>query len=310
VRIAFWGTPQFAHTVLIALLDAGRDVVGVITQPDRPKGRGRKLQPPPVKLLAEERGVPVLQPEKPRGDEFMDTLGALAPDITVVAAYGHILRAEVLELPNLGSLNVHASLLPELRGAAPVNWAIIRGYSMTGVTIMRMVEALDAGPMLLKASFEIPPNATAGELTERLAELGAATLLEALTSIEEGQAEEIGQDDADATFAPKLGPDEVRIDWTLPAREIDRWVRGSDPTPAAWSQLGDARVRIFSPQVLDAGGAGNPGQVVRADPKEGLHVATGSGLLGVGEVQPAGKRRMVAADWIRGRGVTEGQQFS
>ncbi len=310
MRIAFWGTPQFAYSILAALLAAGRDVVGVITQPDRPKGRGRKLQPPPVKLLAEEHDLAVLQPERPRGEEFMATLTDLEPDITVVAAYGHILRAEVLALPPLGSFNVHASLLPELRGAAPVNWAIIRGHEETGVTIMRMVEAMDAGPMLLQARCAIGPEETAGELTERLAALGASAILEALDLIETGRAVERAQDDAQATLAPKLRPEDVRIDWTLPAEEIARWLRGADPVPAAWSQLGELRVQLFTPRVLAAPGVGDPGEVVSADPKLGLQVATGAGLLGIGQVQPAGKRRMDAADWIRGRGVSTGQRFN
>ncbi|HSG81522.1 MAG TPA: methionyl-tRNA formyltransferase [Gemmatimonadota bacterium] len=310
MRIAFWGTPQFAHSVLAALLAAGRDVVGVITQPDRPKGRGRKLQPPPVKLLAEEHGLPVLQPERPRGEEFMAALSDMRFDISVVAAYGHILRAEVLALPPLGSFNVHASLLPKLRGAAPVNWAIIRGHEETGVTIMRMVEAMDAGPMLLQARCMIGPEETAGELTKRLAELGAASLLEALGLIETGRAQEEAQDDAQATLAPKLRPDDVRIRWEMSAVEIARWIRGADPAPAAWSQLAELRVQLFAPRVIAEQVAGDPGDVVNADPRQGLQVATGAGLLGIGEVQPAGKRRMEAADWIRGRGVSRGQRFS
>lgn len=310
MRIAFWGTPQFAQSVLAALLAAGRDVVGVITQPDRPKGRGRKLQPPPVKLLAEEHGLPVLQPERPRGGEFMTALSDLRFDISVVAAYGHILRAEVLALPPLGSFNVHASLLPKLRGAAPVNWAIIRGHEETGVTIMRMVEAMDAGPMLLQARCMIGPEETAGELTKRLAELGAASLLEALGLIETGRAQEEAQDDAQATLAPKLRPEDVRIRWEMSAVEIARWIRGADPAPAAWSQLGELRVQLFAPHVIAERVAGDPGDVVNADPRQGLQIATGAGLLGIGEVQPAGKRRMEAADWIRGRGVSRGQRFS
>jgi methionyl-tRNA formyltransferase len=310
LRIAFWGTPQFAHTVLSALLESGRNVVGVITQPDRPRGRGRKLQPPPVKLLAQEFGVPVLQPEKPRGDEFMRALLALEPDISVVAAYGHILKAEVLGLPRLGSFNVHASLLPKLRGAAPVNWAIIRGHDETGVTIMRMVEAMDAGPMLLRLRCPIPPEATAGWLSERLAQLGGVAALEALSLIETGRAAEEEQDEDEASFAPKIGPEDVRIDWSTPAVEIERQIRGADPAPAAWSQLGELRLRIFAPRVIAESSPAEPGVVVHADPKAGLHVATGSGTLGIGEVQAAGKRRMDATDWIRGRGVNEGQRFS
>lgn len=310
MKIAFWGTPQFAHTILSALLTAGRDVVGIVTQPDRPRGRGRKLQPPLVKRLAEEHGLPVLQPEKPRGDEFMAALRGLAFDISIVAAYGHILRAEVLALPPLGSFNVHASLLPRLRGAAPVNWAIIRGHDETGVTIMRMVEAMDAGPMLRQARCPIEPQTTAGELTERLAALGGAALLETLELIEAGRASEEPQDDGQATFAPKLEADNVRVDWTRSAAEIGRWLRGADPAPGAWSQLGELRVKLFAPEVAAAGGEADPGVVVHADPKTGLLVATGSGVLRIGQVQPAGKRRMDAADWIRGRGVEEGQRFS
>jgi len=309
VRIAFWGTPRFADVVLRALVAAGRDVVGVVTQPDRPAGRGRKMQPPPVKLTAREAGIPVLQPERPWGDEFIADFRAFEPEISVVAAYGHILKPEVLELPRLGSFNVHASLLPKLRGAAPVNWAIIRGYVETGVTIMRMVERLDAGPMIARAHCAIDERTTAGALYAELSELGARTLLEALGLIEAGEAVEEEQDEAEASYAPKLGADDVKLDWSLPARELDRWIRGCDPVPGSWTELAGARVRIFAPQPTDEAAGVEPGVVVSADPRTGLAVATGSGVLRVGEVQPAGKRRMEAAEWIRGRGVTEGERF-
>ncbi len=310
MRIAFWGTPEFGRTVLQGLLEAGREVVGVVTQPDKPAGRGRKLQAPPVKLAAEAAGVPVLQPDRPRGGDFMSSLGALRPDISVVAAYGHILRPEVLALPPLGSFNVHASLLPELRGAAPVNWAIIRGYGESGVTIMKMVEAMDAGPMILKARCDLLPDITAGALTEQLAELGASAVLEALEMIEAGRCDGEAQNDDDATYAPKLTADDARVDWALPAVELDRWVRGTDPVPGAWTELQGLRVRLFAPRVIAETTESDPGVVVLADPRLGLHVATGSGTLGVGEVQPAGKRRMDAAGWIRGRGIEEGQRFT
>ncbi len=309
MRLVFWGTPQFADTVLRALIDAGREVVGVVTQPDRPAGRGRVLQPPPVKLTAAAAGIPVLQPERPWGEEFMASLRAREPDISVVAAYGHILKREVLDTPPLGSFNVHASLLPRLRGAAPVNWAIIRGHSETGVTIMRMVEQLDAGPMILKASCAISPDATAGALTARLAELGGEALLEALALIEAGAAVEVLQEETEASYAPKLSADDVRIDWSRPAEEIDRWIRGADPVPAAWTELGGLRVRVFVPRVVAAALAAGPGVVVTADPRGGLEVATGSGVIGIGQVQPAGKRRMEAVEWIRGRGIEQGSRF-
>jgi methionyl-tRNA formyltransferase len=309
VRIVFWGTPDFALTVLSGLLDAGRHVVGVVTQPDRPAGRGRKTSAPPVKLAAEEEGIPVLQPEKPRGDEFMGELSRLAPDVSVVAAYGHILRKEVLELPRLGSFNVHASLLPELRGAAPVAWAIIRGYEHTGITIMRMAEKLDAGAIIRRARCEIPAGITAGELTADLADLGARTLLEVLELIETGDADGEPQDESSATYAPKLTPEDVRIDWQRSAAEIERLIRGADPAPAAWTELGGLRVRVFAPRVSAGVGDAEPGVVVSAHPRSGLEVSTGQGILGVGQVQPAGKRRMDAVDWIRGRGVEAGQRF-
>jgi methionyl-tRNA formyltransferase len=309
VKILFWGTPDFGRTILQGLVDAGEQVVGVVTQPDRPAGRGRKLQPPPVKVAAEQEGIPILQPEKPRGEEFMEALRELAPDISVVAAYGHILRREVLDLPALGSFNVHASLLPELRGAAPVAWAIIRGYSETGVTIMRMVEKLDAGSMILQARCSIPPDITAGALTESLAELGGKALLDALDLIKAGKGEGQLQDDVAATYAPKLTVDDVRIEWSRSASELERLIRGADPAPAAWTELGDLRVRVFAPRIASEMCTAEAGVVVAADPRTGLEVATGSGLLSLGQVQPAGKRRMDAAEWIRGRGVEAGRRF-
>ncbi len=310
MRIVFWGTPQFADVTLRALLDDDRTVVGVVTQPDRPAGRGRKTRPPPVRATAEEAGIPVLQPDKPRGDQFMNALRQLTPDISVVAAYGHILRLEVLNLPRLGSINVHASLLPELRGAAPVNWAIIRGYTETGVSVMRMVEAMDAGPVVLRAPCKIGPETTAGQLESQLAQLGAQALIEALRLIESDKAAEETQDDEAATYAPKLSPDDAKIEWTRPAIELDRWIRGTDPSPGAWCEVGSVRVQLFGPRVVLDSGAAEPGTVVRADPRVGLEVATGSGTLGIGEVKPAGKRRMKAVEWIRGRGIEEGAKFS
>lgn len=309
MRVVFWGTPEFGLPTLRALLESEHQVAGVVTQPDRPAGRGRQLRPPPVKRLAQEQDVPVLQPEKPRGPEFMARFAELVPEVSVVAAYGEILQREVLDLPTLGSFNVHASLLPELRGAAPVNWAIIGGFQTTGVTIMRMVEALDAGPILLQRACPIRPGETAGALSDRLSELGAEALLEALTRIELGSVEERPQNEAEASYAPKLKPEDVHLDWALAADELERWIRGSDPWPGAWTKLDDSRVQLFQPEVLPRRAVERPGTVELADPRAGLEVACGQGVLRVGEVQPAGKRRMKAVEWIRGRGVQQGARF-
>jgi methionyl-tRNA formyltransferase len=324
VRILFWGTPDFAIPSLRALDDEGFEVVGVVTQPDRPAGRGRRLRPSPVKVVATDLGLPVLTPERPRGDEFMSEMGTLAPDLSVVVAYGHILRREVLDLPPLGSINVHASLLPELRGAAPINWAIVRGYEETGVTIMRMVEAMDAGPILHGIREPILPGETASELTIRLSELGAEALVEALTLLAAGEVTEEEQDHRMATLAPKVDRSSARIDWTQTASDVALLVRGMDAVPGAWCELSGVPVKLFRPRELHvelplglqgngspsvAGKGPGPGTVVAADGTNGLVVATGAGSLAFDEVQPPGKRRMQALEWIRGRGVRVGQRL-
>jgi methionyl-tRNA formyltransferase len=311
VKVLFWGTPEFAVPSLRALAEEGHEVVGVVTQPDRPAGRGRQPRGSPVKRVAlEEGGYPVLTPEKPRGEQFLAALRALQPEISVVVAYGHILRREVLDVPPLGSINVHASLLPELRGAAPINWAIARGYSVTGVTVMRMVEEMDAGPILFQAEETIEPRETASELTLRLSERGAEALVEALALLQIRSLEEREQDHARATFAPKVDRASARIDWTRDAVAVANHVRGMDEVPGAWSVLRGEPVKLFAPEPRAGGPAeGVVGTVVAADPGEGLAIQTGAGALVLGEVQPPGKRRMPAADWIRGRAVAVGDRF-
>lgn len=308
MRILFWGTPEFAVPSLRALDDEGFEVVGAVTQPDRPAGRGRKLKPSPVKEVAQAMGVPVLTPERPRGDDFMAELAALAPDLSVVVAYGHILRREVLDVPPMGSINVHASLLPELRGAAPINWAIARGHDTTGVTIMRMAEAMDAGPVLHTIAEPILPEETASELSVRLSELGAEALVEALALLVAGGLEEVEQDHERATFAPKVGRDVARVDWTRPAQEVAWHIRGMDAVPGAWSELDGQPVKLFRPRVVDDV-SGEAGHVLHADDGHGLVVAAGKGGVALDEVQPPGKRRMEAAAWIHGRGVQAGQRL-
>jgi methionyl-tRNA formyltransferase len=307
VKIVFWGTPAFSLPALRALGDEGHDVLAVVTQPDRPAGRGRELAKSAVKLEAEAEGIPVLQPEKANAPEFVAALRALAPDVSVVVAYGQILKPEVLSIPRHGSVNIHGSLLPGLRGAAPVQWAIIRGMETAGVTIMRMEAGLDSGPMLLRVEEPIEPDESACELSGRLAEIGAEALVEALALLEAGELVEEPQDHARATYAPKLGREQARIDWSLPAGEVSRWIRGLDDVPGAWSPLGaTGPVKLFRP-TRDASG-GEPGTVLEAR-ADGVVVACGEGSVVVREVQPPGKRRMNAADWVRGRGVAVGDRF-
>lgn len=312
MRVLFWGTPDFAVPTLRALSEEGHQVVGVVTQPDRPAGRGRRMTPSPVRRAAEEDDLPVLTPERPRGDDFLAELRALDPEISVVVAYGHILVREVLDLPERGSINVHASLLPALRGAAPVHWAIARGHDRTGVTVMRMVEAMDAGPILLQQEEPIGESETMSELAMRLSEVGAQTLIEALALMAVDAIEEREQDHERATYAPKVDRETARIDWSRPAVEVANLVRGMDAFPGAWSEREGRPVKLFRPTVLAAAevedGPG-PGDVVAADPDGGLVVAAGEGAVAFGELQPSGKRRMEAADWLRGRTVAVGDRF-
>lgn len=315
MRILFWGTPDFALPSLRALSGEGHEIVGVVTQPDRPAGRGRSPRPSPVKEEAADQGVPVLTPEAPKGEGFLRVLRDLGPELSVVAAYGLILRPEVLELPARGSVNVHASLLPELRGAAPVNWAIARGYERTGVTIMRMTEGMDEGPILLQREVEIASDETAGSLYYRLAEAGAELLVEALSLMELGELEPREQDHSRATYAPKVDRETARIDWSRPAREVANHVRGMDPVPGPWTEWDGGPLKLFRPEVPEADEEAygevesEPGTVLAADPDEGLVVATGEGAVALGEVQPAGKKRMEAAAWLRGGGPEPGDRF-
>ncbi|HET8654582.1 MAG TPA: methionyl-tRNA formyltransferase [Longimicrobiaceae bacterium] len=304
MRVLFWGTPAFSLPALRALTGEGHLVVGVVTQPDRPAGRGRHLGVSPVKECALAEGIPVLQPERARGEEFLQQIRALEPEVSVVVAYGQILRPEVLDLPPNGSINIHASLLPELRGAAPVHWAIVRGYDTTGVTIMRMEAGLDSGPILFQVPEPIRPDESSGDLGARLAEIGAEALIDTLAMLEVGEVDEVPQDEALATYAPKVGREVARLDWKRPAPQLSRWIRGLDPAPGAWSILDGAPVKLFAPRV--EAGSGEPGVVLAAHEAEGLLVAAGEGAVRILEVQPAGRRRMEAGAWVRGRGVRAG----
>jgi methionyl-tRNA formyltransferase len=318
MRILFWGTPDFAVPPLRALLGEGHDVVGVVTQPDRPRGRSRsQLDPSPVKVVALEEGLPVLQPERPRGDAFLAELAELAPALSVVVAYGHILPRVVIDAPPLGTLNIHASLLPALRGAAPIQASILAGHTETGVTIMRMVPALDAGPMLHVLRCPLGEDTTYGELHDQLAELGAVAIVQALALLQAGVAHEVPQDDAHATYAPKIDRASAQLDFAQPAPLVSRQVRAFDPRPGAHTTLHGTAVKCFGVRVLaatdaalrdDALRASRPG-TVRAIDGDGLVVRCGTGAVRLAGVQPAGKARLTPRDWQRGRGVQVGDQF-
>ncbi len=309
MRVVFFGTPEFAVPSLEALLGEGFDVLAVVTQPDKPQGRSRsQTVAPPVKVAAVAEGIPVLQPARPTDRAFVDRLRTLAPDVGVVVAYGHILKPELLALPGHGMVNVHPSLLPELRGAAPVEWAILNGLEKTGVTIMRMDEGLDSGPILHQLPHYIEPEVTGGELSEHLAEMGAQALVETLSLLEQNALKPVPQDHARATYAPKLTRDTARIRWSDPADKVARTIRALDPKPGAWTVLepGNVELKLFGARPVQ--GNGTPGEVLQADSR--LLIAAGSGAVEVEEVQPAGKPRMAAADWLRGRGVAAGGRFA
>jgi methionyl-tRNA formyltransferase len=306
MRILFWGTPAFAVPSLRALDDEGFDVVAVVTQPDRPAGRGRHPRASQVKSVALDLGIDVLDPERPKGPEILGQIRALEPDISVVVAYGHILGLDVLAVPRLGSINVHASLLPELRGAAPINWAIARGHEKTGVTIMRMVKEMDAGAIIHQVEEPVLSDETASELSIRLSELGAEALVEALALLSAGAAKEREQDHAAATFAPKINRDTARIDWSRPALEVSRHVRAMDEVPGAWTTLAGEPLKLFRPKVESwIGPPSATGTILSVD--AGLLIAAGTGAVGFAELQPAGGRRMSAADWLRGSRLAVGQ---
>jgi methionyl-tRNA formyltransferase len=289
----------------------------VVTQPDKPRGRSRsRLEPSPVKTVAIAESIPVLQPERPHGPEFESAMRALAPDISVVVAYGHILPREIIELPRLGTLNIHASLLPEYRGAAPIQAAIRDGAPETGVTIMQMVLALDAGPVILALHTPIEADETAGELQLRLAELGAEALIEALVLLGAGKATMAPQNDALATYAAKIVREDARLPFSAPSDRVARLVRAYDPKPGAWTTLNGNEVRCFGAQdVPERSGAMSgaartwaPGEVLEAG-EHGLVVACGEGAVRITDVHPAGQKRLAAAQWVRGRGVRVGDRF-
>jgi methionyl-tRNA formyltransferase len=300
LRIIFAGTPDFAACHLDALLSSGHNVVGVFTQPDRPAGRGKKLMPSPVKVLAEEKGIPVFQPVSLRPQENQQLVADLHADVMVVVAYGLILPKAVLEMPRLGCINVHGSLLPRWRGAAPIQRSLWAGDSETGVTIMQMDVGLDTGDMLLKLSCPITAEDTSGSLYDKLADLGPQGLIETLKQLAAGTIKPVVQDDSLVTHAEKLSKEEARIDWSLSAAQLERCIRAFNPWPMSYIVIDEQPVKIWQATVIDTPANAEPGTILEAT-RQGIQVATGDGILNLVSLQPAGKKAMSAQDLLNSR---------
>ena len=305
LRIIFMGTPDFAAVALEALLSGPDKIVAVVTQPDRPKGRGKKLSPPPVKVLAEQHDIPVMQPLKIKTEAFQKELEAFNPDVMVVAAYGRILPKNLLELAPHGCINIHGSLLPAHRGAAPIQWAVINGDREAGITIMQMDEGMDTGDMLFKKAIPIEPDDTAGSLFNKLAGMGGVTILEALQLLKRGELKAEPQDHARATHAPMLKKEDGLINWQKSAEEITNLIRGTDPWPSAYCFVDNKRLRLFSAQPFLQDSDAAPGTVIQID-KRGLLISTGHNCLLVKEIQPEGKKRMSVESFICGSTIPAG----
>lgn len=309
LRIVFMGTPDFAVPSLQTLLAGPHRVIAAVCQPDRQRGRGKLVHPPPVKVLAEAHGIPVLQPESIRKETFFKQMRDIAPDLLVVVAYGKILPQALLRLPPLGAVNVHGSLLPKYRGAAPIQWAVSNGETETGITVMQMDEGMDTGDILLAAPTPIGPRETAGELFERLALLGGSTLAEALGKLQEGRLPATPQDPALASAAPMLTKEQGHLDWSLPAQRLHCLIRGFDPWPSAYGFIAGKRHRFFKPEGTAIQTPEPPGTICRAD-NQGVLIATGTECLLLQEIQPEGKKRMPAATYLRGARIAPGTRIS
>ena len=305
MRIVFMGTPDFAVPSLQALIDAGHDVCAVYTQPDKPQGRKQILTAPPVKTLALEHDIPVFQPNTLKNENEQARLRELAPEVIIVVAYGKLLPKAVLDIPPHGCINVHGSLLPRWRGAAPIQWAVIAGDEMAGVTTMQMAEGLDTGDMLLTYETKVGEKETAGELFDRLAQSGAELLIQTLVKLDEITPRP--QDDAQSCYAHMLDKQMAVIDWSKSAHEIDCLIRGLNPWPIALTTLSGERLKVFAAE--KAAGNGEPGTVLEADPKKGLTVACGEGALRLTEIQLVGGKRMKATDFLRGHAIEVGTKL-
>ena len=304
MKIVFMGTPEFAVPSLNALLSSKKEITAVVTQPDKPSGRGKKLTPPPVKAAALNSGVAVLQPERIKDEEFVNTLREINPDIIVVAAYGKILPKDIIQLPRYGCINVHASLLPKYRGAAPISWAIINGEKETGITIMQMDEGLDTGSILLQKGIEITKEDTAGTLSNKLSKIGAELLIEGLNAIEKGEIKPITQDNSKTSYAPMLKKEDGQINWTKGAEDIYNMVRGMDPWPGAFTYYKGELWKVWKVRHGDTG-KGLAGEILAAD-KDRIDVASKDNVISIIEIQPANKKRMTVSVFLRGHKVEAG----
>ena len=309
MRIVFMGTPEFAVPSLEALLKSEDNVVWIVTQPDRPRGRGQQLSPSPVKIIAQRQHIPLLQPTKMKDAGFMAELSAWKPDLIAVAAFGRILPPAILSLPPRGCINVHGSLLPKYRGAGPIQWAIINGETETGITTMLMDEGMDTGAMLLQESVRIGPDDTAGTLSPRLAEIGGRLLVETLVQLKAGALTPTPQDDSQATLAPLLKKEDGLIDWVTPAVRLANRIRGLTPWPGAYTFFKADRWTICRAPAIDETTPLAPGQIA-ALTKDAIHVATGRGMLAIRELQPANSRRMPAGQYLAGHSLQIGMQLT
>ncbi|KAB2337457.1 methionyl-tRNA formyltransferase [Cytobacillus depressus] len=310
-KIVFMGTPDFSVLVLQQIIKDGYEVIGVVTQPDRPVGRKRVLTPPPVKVEAEKHGIPVYQPEKIRQRADLDQILALNPDLIVTAAFGQILPKELLDAPKFGCINVHASLLPELRGGAPIHYSIIQGKKVTGITIMYMVEKLDAGDILTQVEVPITETDTVGTLHDKLSEAGSKLLSDTLPKLLNGELQPIPQDDLSATFASNIKREQEKIDWSKTGEEIYNHVRGLNPWPVAYTSLNGSVIKIWWTEKVNIDANEAPGTIIKIE-DEALVVATGNDTaIKIIELQPAGKKKMTAQQFLRGAGsqVTVGERL-
>lgn len=302
MKIVFMGTPEFAVPCLQKIIDEGHEVIGVVTQPDKPKGRGKKLAMPPVKELALKYDIPVYQPLKAREESFVDTLKEMNPELIVVVAFGQILPKSILDIPKYGCVNVHASLLPRYRGAAPLNWVIINGEEKTGVTTMYMDEGLDTGDMILKSEIALDDEITAGELHDKMMVDGAKLLKETIDLIKKGEAPREKQSNEDTCYSPIMNKSLGNIDWNKSAIEIHNLVRGINPWPSAYTTYEGQTMKVWKTKVINKNSDKQPGTIISVD-KEGINVSTSEGIVQIKEIQISGKKRMEVPEYIKGNNI-------